>query len=138
MKESVLMGGGAPPSQVGGGEFQLKTLSEMLSKKGHKVTVLSMGDKKNYEVRHENGVEIHRVGKYVKNRRGNIKLSEALKYITIEIFNPILFFFTIFLILKERVKTVHIITYNQFSFSPLLASKLLMRNVIVTIHTQEL
>lgn len=138
MKKNVLMVGLYPPDQTGGGEFQLQTLSKMLNKNGHGVHVLSMGTDRNFKTYDEDGIKIYRIGKFQKNRRGNLRLLQILKYITIEIFNPLLFVFTVYLILKNRVKTVHITTYNQLSLSPLIASKILMRKVIVTMHAHEL
>lgn len=138
MKKNILMVGAYPPKQIGGGESQLQTLSKMLNERGHKVSVLSMGTRKNIQVKTDDGIKIYRVGKFQKDRKGELNLLQVLKYVTIEIFNPLLFIFTIYLILRHRIKTVHIITYNQLSLSPLIASKMLMRNVIVTMHTQEL
>lgn len=137
MKKNVLMVGAYPPNQTGGGEFQLQTLSKMLDKRGYDVSVLSMGTR-NFEIDNDGGVKIYRVGKFQRDRRGSLKLLQVLKYITVEIFNPLLFIFTIYLILKNRIKTVHITTYNQISLAPLLASKILMRNVVLTMHGHEL
>jgi glycosyltransferase involved in cell wall biosynthesis len=137
MKKNILMVGTYPPNQTGGGEFQLQTLSKMLTKKGYGVSVLSMGTNKNFKF-YDDGIKIYRISKFEKNRRGTLRLLQILKYITVEIFNPLMFIFTIYLILKNRIRTVHITTYNQISLAPIIASKILMRKVIVTMHAHEL
>lgn len=138
MKKNILMVGLYPPKQIGGGEIQLQTLSRMLDKRGHNISVLSMGTKKHFELDRDKGIKIYRIGKFQESRRGAMKLLEVLKYITVEIFNPLFFIFTIYLILKNRIETVHIMTYNQISLSPIIAAKILMRNVVTTIHSHEL
>lgn len=138
MRRNILMVGSYPPYQTGGGESQQALLSHVLKEKGYNVSVLSMGINKTFETYNENGIKVYRVGKFHVSRRGSLNLFEALKYITLEIFNPLLFLFTIFLIIKHRIHSVHIINYNQISLSPLIASKLLMRNIVVTMHALEL
>lgn len=137
MKENILLVGPYPPI-AGGGETQLDIISKLLNKLGYGVFVLTMGIDRNLEIKNDDGIKIYRIGKFKRNRRGTVKLFEILKYITIEIFNPLLFILTIYLILKNRIKTVHLISYNQFSLSPLIASKILMRNIVVGMHAHEL
>jgi len=138
MRKNILMVGSYPPHQVGGGESQQQLLSRMFKENGYSVFVLSMSITKNFEVYDEDGIKVYRVGKFQENRRGSLSFFQALKYVTLEIFNPLLFLFTIFLITKHRINSVHITNFNQISLSPLIASKLLMRNTIVTMHTHEL
>ena len=97
-----------------------------------------MGDKKFYEKYSENGIEIHRVDRFQKNRRENFSIFQAIRYVSFEIFNPFIFIYTIYLILKHKIKFVHISTFNQISLSPLIAAKLLSRKAIVTLHSHEL
>jgi len=124
--------------ETGGGKVQRDILSKMLCNHGYNVFRLSMGLNKNFQICNENGIKTYKIGKYKKNRRGTLNLLEILKYSTIEIFNPLIFIFTVYLILRHRIKTVIVITYNQISPSPLIASKILMRNTILTMHTHEL
>ncbi len=135
MKKNILIVGS---HETGGGVIQRDILSKMLINHGYNVFRLSMGINKNFQVCNENGVKTYKIGKFRENRRGTLNPIEILKYFTIEIFNPLLFIFTIFLALRYRIKTVIIMTYNQISLSPLIASKILMRNTILTMHTQEL
>jgi len=138
MKKNILMVGPSPPHQRGGGESQQRLLSHMFKEKGYKVFVLSMGTNKIFDVYYEKGIKVYRIFKFQENRRGSLSVFQALKYVTLEIFNPLLFLFTMFLIIKHRINSVNIITYNQISLSPLIASKLLMRNIVVTMHSHEL
>jgi glycosyltransferase involved in cell wall biosynthesis len=138
MKKSILMVGLYPPHHIGGGEAQQYVLAHMLNERGYNVSVLSMGDKKNYEAYDEDGVKVYRIGKFQSDRRGFVSFFDALKYVTLEIFNPLIFFFTIYLIVKHRIHSVHIINYHQISLAPLIASKLLLRNIVVTMHAHEL
>jgi len=138
MRKNILMVGLYPPHHIGGGEAQQYVLAHMLNERGYNVSVLSMGDKKNYETYDEDGVKVYRIGKFQNDRRGFVSFFDALKYVTLEIFNPLIFFFTIFLILRHRIHSVHIINYHQISLAPLIASKLLLRNIVVTMHAHEL
>lgn len=141
MKESVIMRKNiliVGSHETGGGEIQRDVLSKMLGDYGYNVFRLSMGINKNFQICNENGIKTYKIGKFKKNRRGTLNLLEILKYLTIEIFNPLYFIFTIYLILRHRIKTVVVMTYNQISLSPLIASKTLMRNTVLTMHTHEL
>jgi glycosyltransferase involved in cell wall biosynthesis len=135
MKKNILM---VSSYETGGGTVQRDILCKILSNHGYNIFRLSMGIDKNFQICNENGIKTYKIGKFKKNRRGTLNLLEISKYLTIEIFNPLIFIFTIYLILRHRIKTVIMITYNQISLAPLIASKILMRNTILTMHTQEL
>jgi len=138
MSKNILMVGSYPPHQIGGGESQQQLLSRMFKKNGYNVFVLSMGINKIFEVYDEDGIKIYRVGKFKENRRGNLNFLQAFKYITFEIFDPLLFIFTIFLTIRYRVNSVHVTNFNQMSLSPIIASKILMRNTVVTMHSHSI
>jgi glycosyltransferase involved in cell wall biosynthesis len=135
MRENILL---VNAGEMGGGKTQFEILLKMLTKYGYDISILSMGNKKNLEIEKNENIKTYRIGKFRKNRRGKIKPMDLLKYFTIEIFNPLLFFFTIYIIIRNRIKTVLISTYNQISLSPLIAARILNRNIIVNIHTFEL
>lgn len=135
MKKNILIIGS---HETGGGKVQRNILSKMLSNHGYNIFRVSMGINRNFQICDENGIKTYKIGKFKENRRGTLNPLDVLKYLTIEIFNPLIFVLTIFSILRHRIKTVIIMTYNQISLSPLVASKILMRKTILTMHTQEL
>jgi glycosyltransferase involved in cell wall biosynthesis len=127
-----------PPHQRGGGEIQTHKLVNSLKRKKFNPFILSMSDKKFFEKYSENGIKVYRVDKFQKSRREKFSILQGIRYSTFEIFNPFIFLFTIYLILKHKIKVVHISTFNQISLAPLIAAKLLLRKVIVTLHSHEL
>ena len=135
MRKNILIVGS---HETGGGKIQRDILSKMLNDHGYNVFRLSMGINRNFQICNDNGIKTYKIGKFKQNRRGTSTLLEMFKYLTIEIFHPLIFVLSVFLILRHRIKTVNILTYNQISLSPLIASKILMRNTILTMHTQEL
>lgn len=124
--------------ETGGGRLQRNILSKKLVENNYRVFRLGMGLKRKWSVSKEDEVKTYKIGRFNRNRRGGANPLDIIKYLTIEVFNPIMFFWTIYLILRYRINTVVLMTYNQISVSPLIASKLLLRNIVVTMHTNEL
>lgn len=134
MKKKILFVSLALPHQVGGSETHLKVLSNELKNDGYDIYVLSLGSNKQLEMYEEGGIKYYRIGKYEQKRRETFNLIQALRYFTIELFHPSFFIFTIYLILRYRIRLVHIMTFQRTSFSPLIAAKLLSRKTFLTFH----
>jgi glycosyltransferase involved in cell wall biosynthesis len=136
--KNILFVGTFPPHQKAGGENATYNLARAIKAKRFNVFVLSMGKNKFFERYKDHGMEIYRVDKFYENRRHGFSLFQTFRYFTIELFNPFIFLFTIYLILKYRINIVHLSTFHQLSSSPLIAAKLLFRKTLITFHSHEL
>jgi glycosyltransferase involved in cell wall biosynthesis len=136
--KNVLLVGPFPPHQRGGGENAAYSLARAIKKRGFNVFVLSMGKGKFFEEYEDGGIRFYRIDKFYENRRYRFSLFHVFRYLTIELFNPFIFIFTIYLILKHKIDVVHLSTFHQISFSPLIAAKLLYRRTLITFHSHEL
>jgi glycosyltransferase involved in cell wall biosynthesis len=136
--KNILFVGPFPPHQRGGGENVAYSLAKGIKRRGFNVFVLSMGKDKFFEKYDDNGIKFYRIDKFYEGRKYRFSLFHILRYLTIELFNPLIFFFTIYLILKHKINVVHLSTFHQISFSPLIAAKLLGRKTLITFHSYEL
>jgi len=137
-KKNILFVGPFPPHQRGGGENAAYSLATAMKKRGFNVFVLSMGRDKFFEKYNDNGIKFYRIDKYYKGRKDKFSLFHILRYLTIEVFNPFIFLFTLYIILRHRIHVVHLSTLHQISPSPLIAAKLLQRKTLITFHSHEL
>lgn len=135
---NILFVGPFPPHQKGGEENAAYWLAKAIKKRGFNVFVLSMGRDKFFETYEDNGIKFYRVDKFYEDRRHRFSLFQILRYLTIEVFNPFIFIFTIYLILRHRINVVHLSTLRQISLSPLIAAKILCRKTLITFHSHEL
>jgi len=137
-KKNILFVGPFPPHQRGGGENAAYSLAKSIKKKGSNVFVLSMGKDKFFETYEDSGIKFYRIDKFYTGRKHRFSLFHVIRYFTVELFNLLMFLSTLYLIIRHKINAVHISTFHQMSFSPLIAAKLLFRKTLITFHSHEL